>query len=271
MATQLSPGVRRRPSFFQNLRTQGNVIGALLMRELHTRYGRENVGYLWMIGEPLTLAGAIAILHSGHTTEYGGGMSPLPFAVLGYCVFIIFRGIFNRAEGALEANMPLLYHKMVTVLDIMVARALLEFAGVFLCLVILMALLVSLGLAEPPERPLYVVLACLFIAWFAFAASLIIVSITHDNRVLARLVHPVSYIMMPLSGAFYQVGWIPEPYRSWLQWFPLPPIFEMVRYGYFRSGKDTFFSIPYLIGACMVLTYFGLVALKIVRKHVHLH
>ena len=38
---------------------QRKVIGALLMRELHTRYGRENVGYLWLILEPMMLAGAV--------------------------------------------------------------------------------------------------------------------------------------------------------------------------------------------------------------------
>ena len=41
-------------SFASALATQFRVIGALILRELHTRYGRENIGYLWMIGEPMT-------------------------------------------------------------------------------------------------------------------------------------------------------------------------------------------------------------------------
>jgi capsular polysaccharide transport system permease protein len=32
---------------------QGIVIGAVMMRELHTRYGRENLGFVWLIVEPL--------------------------------------------------------------------------------------------------------------------------------------------------------------------------------------------------------------------------
>lgn len=271
MASQPAYERSRLSQFAANLRTQGNVIGALVMRELHTRYGRENIGYLWMIGEPLTFAGAIALMHATHTTSYKGGMNPLPFFVLGYCVFIIFRGIFNRAEGALEANMSLLYHKMVTVFDIMLARTVLEGAGTFLCLAIIMGLLTSLGFADPPERPLWLLCAVFFMIWFSFAASLTIVAITHDNRLIARFVHPFTYIMMPLSGSFYRVGWVPEPYREWIMWFPMPQIFEMARYGYFRSGTAEFFSVSYLITSCMVMTYFGMIAIKLVRSHVHLH
>ncbi|MDB5688137.1 MAG: transporter [Sphingomonas bacterium] len=270
MAT-MSPAPRARPTFFQSLALQCNVIGALLMRELHTRYGRENVGYLWVIGEPLTLASMIALIHAGQPTHYANDMAPVPFAVMGYCIFIMFRGLFNRAEGALEANAPLLYHKMVTVFDIMISRALLELVGTSLSLVVLTALLISIGLADWPPRPLWLMFGVFIMFWFSFNLSMIIVSITHDNRTLGRMVHPVSYIMMPLSGAFYRVEWIPETYRQYLEWFPLPQIFEMCRYGYFQSAKDTYFHVPYLIGCCLVLSYIGLVAMKIVRGKVHLH
>ncbi len=54
-----------RASFLRSLQAQGRVVGALIMRELHTRYGRENIGYLWMILEPMMFAAAVAVLHSG--------------------------------------------------------------------------------------------------------------------------------------------------------------------------------------------------------------
>ncbi len=67
---------------------------------------------------------------------------------------------------------------------------------------------------------------------------------------------------MPLSGGFYQVEWIPEPYRTYLTWFPMANIFEMVRYGQFRAAPDTYYSIPYMIGSCVVLTVLGLAQSK---------
>jgi capsular polysaccharide transport system permease protein len=255
----------------RGLAAQFRVIGALILRELHTRYGRENIGYLWVIGEPLVLATMIMLLHSGEKTHYAGEIPPVAFAVMGYTIFIMFRGIFNRADGALEGNVTLLYHRMVTIFDLMLARALIEAAGTFLAYVILISLLISLGYADPPERPLYLLLGIVLMFWLSFALSLIVASMTHENRLLARFVHPISYILMPLSGAFYRVQWVPNPYREYLMWIPLPQIFEMCRYGQFAAAEDDYFYIGYMVGCCACLTYIGLVAVKLVRNKVHLN
>jgi capsular polysaccharide transport system permease protein len=257
------------PSFRRGLAVQANVIGALLMRELHTRYGRENIGYLWMVLEPMTLAVAVSSLHAGNKNHLmTGDIGPVPFAIVGYCVFIIFRGIFTRAEGALEANTPLLYHRMVTLFDILLSRALLEWAGVGMTLAIMLGFSAAFGLCSPPARPLDLMLGVFLMVWFSFALSMIASAGTHDNRLAARLVHPVTYILMPISGAFYQLAWLPQPYRTWLSWFPMTQIFELVRYGQFHSAKDTYVNILYIVFMCMLLTYCGLIAIKIVRRHV---
>jgi capsular polysaccharide transport system permease protein len=257
-------------SFGRALAAQLRVIGALLMRELHTRYGRENIGYLWLIGEPLMLATVIGSLHTTGHTEYGSDMKPLPFAVLGYTTYIMFRGIVNRSEGGLESNAPLLYHRMVTVFDIIMARAVLEAAGTTLALGVLMVLIVNVGLADWPVRPLYLFAALGLMFWYAWAHSLIITGISHENRTVGRLVHPYTYFMIPASGAFYQVEWLPHPWREWLLWLPLPHIFELARYGQFGSANLDYFSAQYLVGSCMVLTWVGLVLIKLTRSRVHL-
>ena len=256
--------------FLRGLTTQMRVIGALVMREIHTRYGRENIGYLWLIGEPLMLASVMGSLHVSSHTEYGSDMKPIPFTVLGYTTYIMFRGIVNRSEGGLEANAPLLYHKMVTIFDIVTARAVLEAAGTFLAMAVLMTLLATVGLAGPPVRPLYLAAALGLMFVYSFGHSLIITSITHENRTVGRLVHPYSYFMIPLSASFYQVQWIPHPYRDYLLWLPMPHIFELARYGMFRSADLRFFDGQYVIAACLVLTATGLVLVKNVRGRVHL-
>lgn len=249
---------------------QADVIGALLMRELHTRYGRDNIGYLWMILEPMTLAAAVASLHAGNKTHFASDIRPVPFAIVGYCLFIIFRQIFNRAEGALEANLPLLYHRMVTIFDILFSRALLEGAGILCTLLILLGLAAAMGLGDWPARPLALLGGVGLMLWFSFAWSMIVCAITHENRLAARFVHPISYILLPLSGAFYMIEWLPEPYRTWMSWFPMAQIFELARHGQFETAEATYVMPVYIIGWCLVLTYVGLVAIRILRRHVHL-
>lgn len=258
-------------SFATGLATQMRVIGALLLRELHTRYGRENIGYLWLIGEPLMLASVMALLHTSGHTVYGSDIKPLPFIVIGYTTYIMFRGIVNRSDSALTANAPLLYHRMVTIFDIVMARALLEAAGTFLAYAVLMTLLWSLGLVMPPAHPLYLYAAEGLMFWYALGNSMIIASITFHNRTVERLVHPYSYFMIPLSASFYQVEMVPEPYRSWLMWVPLPHIMEMARYGQFRTATLKYCDPWYVVAACVILTWVGLVTMRIYRNKVHLN
>ena len=40
--------VDESPSLLHSLRVQRRVIGALFMREALTRYGRHNIGFLWL-------------------------------------------------------------------------------------------------------------------------------------------------------------------------------------------------------------------------------
>ena len=130
---------------------------------------------------------------------------------------------------------------------------------------------VLLGLTTFPARPFELLLGVILMFWFGFGMSLLICAWTHDNRLVGRFVHPITYILMPLSGAFYQLSWIPEPYRSWLAWFPLTLIFELLRYGQFHAARDTYVDIPYVVGWCLLLTYAGLVSIRVTRRRIHLH
>jgi capsular polysaccharide transport system permease protein len=261
--------VPRRPSFWTGLRVQFRVIGALILREMHTRYGRDNIGYLWMIGEPLMLASVIALLHSGSASH--DGFNPVAFAVSGYCIFIMFRGIVNRSEGAFEGNVPLLYHHMVTMFDVTVARAVLELAGTFLSFIILLSLIIVLGYATLPPRPLWLLMAVGYMFWVSLSLSLMIVAGTYENTALEKIVHPFTYFMIPLSGSMYQMAWIPQPYRDALLWVPLPHVFEMARYGMFRGTSLEYVDLVYLTGFCSVTTLLGLLMMSTSRRRIHLH
>lgn len=111
-------------------------------------------------------------------------------------------------------------------------------------------------------------IACVF--WFSLSISMIIVGGTYENRLLERLTHPFSYFMIPLSGAFFRAAWIPEPFRHYLLFNPFLQIFELIRYGVFQNATLEYVNFTYIVGSCMVLTVLGLIALKAVRRRIHL-
>ena len=265
--TQLSSQPRRGASLAECLAIQARVLGAVIMRELHTRYGRDNIGYLWLIAEPLMLGTIISMLHSG---GHDGGINPVAFTVTGYCNFIMFRGVVNRAEGSIHANLPLLYHRMVTVFDITLGRALLEAAGTISAFTILLSFCIGFGYTGLPERPLYLAAGVGYVFWFSFALSMIIAGETHERSFCERLIHPFTYFMIPLSGAFYMVGWIPEQYRYYLLFNPMPHMFEVIRYGVFPNATLRYVDFEYITSVCAILTLFGLLSMRTVKSRIHL-
>ena len=263
--------VSRPGSLAKGLVIQLRVIGALVLREMHTRYGRENVGYLWLIGEPLMLASVMSLLHQSGHTAYGSDIKPMSFMVVSYTTYIMFRGIVNRSDSALSSNAPLLYHRMVTILDIVLSRALLEAAGPIMAYTVLELLLWSIGLVQLPAHLLYLLLADALMFWYSLAHSMIIASISFHNRTIERLVHPNTYFMLPIGASFFQVSSVPEPYRSYMLWVPLPHIMEMARYGQFNSATLKYCDPGYVVAVCAVLTWVGLVTMRIYRNKVHLN
>lgn len=261
----------RRHWFLEGLRVQASVTGALLMRELHTRYGRRGLGYIWLILEPMILAVAVILIKTAvrHTREFPG-IDPVSFVIVGYVNFMMFRSIFNRADGTLEANAPLLYHRMVTVWDLLFARALLEALGTASVFIVIMAFAIMLGHAQFPSRPFNLIVGFAMLWLWSFALSLLICSWTYENATVSKFVHPISYILLPLSGAFFMVQWMPSQFREKLAYWPMAMAFEEMRYGQFEVATDRYVYMPYFLMVCMILLLFGLLSLRELRRRLTL-
>lgn len=250
--------------------TQGAVLGALVIRELQMRYGRDNFGFFWIFVEPMLLATVISTLHYfGTSSSETAGIGAFPFTLVGYCLFIIFRNTFNRAESAIDSSRALMHHRMVVPLDIMMSLIIIEFVGCLASLTLLLGIGIALGIADFPARPLYLFGGAFLISWLAFALSLIVAGYTYGGHLLTRLVHPVSYFMMPLSGAFVSMSFLPEWVRSYMAWNPMMSIFEIARYGQFETASPNYMYFGYVISTCMVLTYWGMVVVKRLRAKIH--
>lgn len=259
-----------RPAERSPLGTQANVVGALIIRELHTRFGRENIGYLWIFAEPMLLAVAVALLHANQHIPVAGGVRSVPFAIAGYTLFIMFRSMVSRAETLLEANRPLLNHRRVTIFDMLLARALLEIASTALVLVLLLAGAWVLDFYDGPSDVLLIAAAVGLLGWFSFAFSMVVTTLSHESPIAGRLIHPLLYLSMPLSGAFFAMEWMPKVFRIPLSWIPTVPIFEILRLGMFEGYAPDYAGFTYPVACCAMLTLIGLAGLRILRPRVQL-
>ncbi len=248
---------------------QARTVGALIMRELHTRFGRDNIGYLWLFLEPGLLATGVAVIHVWTGLRLPFGMQVVPFYVTGYTSYLLFRSIANRAGTTIEANGALLYHRPVTIFDLLLARVLLEAAATMVAALLLIAGAAALGLAHLPEEPLVFLVGWLLNVWFCFGVSMLALAGCVVFHSLDRFIHPGTYLLMPISGAFLIFEQAPPAFRYVLTWVPMAHISQIIREGEF--GFESRYTDPvYVLVWCAGLTFFGLLAIRAVRPKVEL-
>src|SRR6185436_16405858 len=113
-------------SFSASLRIQFRVIGALLMREIITRYGRDNLGFLWLFVEPMLFTVGVTALWTLLSLHQTFSLPIVAFAVTGYSTVLLWRNCASRCAWAINPNLGLLHHRNVKVLDLFITRILLE-------------------------------------------------------------------------------------------------------------------------------------------------
>ncbi len=153
-AANLSPdSTVEQTSLWESLGIQLRVIGALLMREILDRYGRHNLGFLWMFLEPMLFTLAVTTLWSVVGLSHLSDFPIVAFAVTGYSAVLLWRNMPARCVRAVQPNHTLMHHRNIKIIDIYSARLLLEAGGATTSFVILSVVFTSFGLMSLPEDP----------------------------------------------------------------------------------------------------------------------
>jgi ABC-type polysaccharide/polyol phosphate export permease len=262
MQTDESLAARQPAPLARALAIQRRVIGALMMREVITRFGRENFGVLWLIGEPMIFTLAVSALWAAAGLNHGSALPIIAFAITGYSSVLMWRNTTGRCISALAQNVNLLYHRNVRVLDVYIARILLEAAGATLSFAILTLIFVGLGAIEPPADMLKVVAGWLMLAWFGAGLGMLMGSATAYSPLVDRFWQPTSYVLFPLSGAAFMVEWLPPAARDTILLLPMVHGVEYVREGFFGGVVRTHHDLAYMALVNLLLVFFGLVLMR---------
>lgn len=249
-------------TFLQSLKTQGRVVGALLMREVITRYGRHNIGFLWLFLEPMLFTLGVTSIWTLMNFTHSTNIPIAAFAVTGYSSILLWRNCSGRVVKAIEANLSLMYHRNVRVLDIFAARLILEIAGATTSLIVLTLMFTAIGWMSLPVDILTVVSGWLLLSWFAFGLSLVIGAVSERSELIERVWHIITYLLFPLSGAAFMVDWLPKNAQTILLWMPMVHGTEMLRHGYFGTLVRTYENPAYLVLFNATLTLVGLALVK---------
>jgi capsular polysaccharide transport system permease protein len=254
--------------FREDFTIQWRVVGALLIREVYTRFGREGLGFGWIIGEPMIFAVPVLLVWSAVRAPYEHGVPMMPMVWTGYLPILLFRHMGGRMLLFVRVNAGLLYHRQVTIFDIYLARCILEVASNLTAVVASFALFYSVGLLDlPRDLPMFY-LGYFYTIWWSAAVGLIIGGLSERTDWIEKIWTPFSYLYMFFSGFIFLAAWLPPQLRDWALSMPSLQAYEMIRAGMFGNTVETHGDPSYETLALAVLTFLGLLIMRESRKYV---
>jgi capsular polysaccharide transport system permease protein len=231
-----------------------NVINAILLRDIRVRAGKFYVGYLFIFLMPFLHLGVVLIVFVMTNRVPPVGTDPIVFFGLSILPFVVFMYPSRQIVIGLSANRPLLYFPRVKVMDVVIARGILESANgvavsAFACLVLFLIT------GEFSPRDFFgIVCAILLTLYLGLAYGFI-------NALISHLFHFWTYafnVLFPAvwlsSGILFNPQTIPSPYREFLMYNPLLQCVEYIRYSYYEGYSDNLLQVPYVFwtATCMI-------------------
>lgn len=245
---------------------QTRVIHALMIRELITRFGRENIGFLWIMAEPLLFGGLVGLMwqFSHGPTEHG--IDIIAFVATGYIPVTLFRHSVSRSMAIFSVNQSLLYHRQIKIVDLILARFIIELLGGMMAYAFMAAVLMVFGKFPVPADIGLLIAGWLLYALFCFSLCLVIAPLSEMSEVMEKFVPVTTYVMIPFSGLLYLVSWMKPSVREYFLLSPFVNGMEMMRKGIWGEEITAYYNIWNPLACSAVAAVIGLVLCRRVRR-----
>src|ERR1700742_4601347 len=106
---------------------QLSVLQALMIRDMRGRFGRNHLGFVWTILEPMILCAGVMLVWSMIKESSIHGIPIVAFVLTGYMPLTLWRHLTGPLVKILRNNSGMLYHRPISHVDILLARCVLEF------------------------------------------------------------------------------------------------------------------------------------------------
>lgn len=243
---------------------QRDVIYALLLRELSSRFGKSRGGFFWVLLEPIAhLLIPIAVFGFLRSRLVPGVEYPV-FLVYGFLPFLLFKAICLQIVNGVNAAQGLLSYRQVLLMDVFIAKAIAHSVIQAIVFVIVLTGLAMFGYDVLPAHPVEFagVLALSVVLAFGLGLALAaLASLVPDAR-------PVIQVMfMPLyfaSGVLFPVTRFAD---EWVRWLALNPILHLVELSRVaaidRYEPMQYLSLGYVVAFALTATVMGLMVYRL--------
>lgn len=214
-----------------------DVVHALILRELLTRFGQHRLGALWMIAEPTLVVIAFSLV-IGQTRHLTANIDPAVFIATGFVPWTMFRNAIGQVMHAAEANTGLFSYRQVRPIAPMVARLIVEAGLAGIVYATLLAAFRWWGLAVPLPAPLELVAAFALLALLALGLGMALCALFAISPSAGRSVNIAFRPLFWVSCVFYAVESLPTRWAEVVMWNPVAHAITKIRAAQFGDPND---------------------------------
>lgn len=223
-----------------------DVIFALIIRELKTRFGSNRLGYFWAIAEPITQVAVMGIIFTLLGRDSIANIPVALFLFTGMLPFKLFGKLLPQLTQAINANRGLLSYRQVNAIDPIIARIIIEIVNFIVVYTIIFGFMAWLGFEVIPDNLLALLGASLLLMIIAVGLGLVLCCIAtywaDVNKIISMIMQPMFFI----SGIFFCAPMIPPEYWSLFSWNPIFHAIELSRDAFFSAYSTPIGSWEYL-------------------------
>lgn len=271
VAPQKNWSASRLSGFFRGLAIQVRVIGALMMQEIYSRYGRESLGFAWVFAEPLLFVFPVLTMWHFIRPRYASGdLLWADVSWSGYLPLMLYRHLGGLAVGVIRMNGYLFYHRVIHVYDIMLSRIAVEVLSNIAAALFSLFGLIIVGEMAPPADWHMLFIGYFYMIWWCAAIAMLVSGLSELTVWIEKAWMVLGYMYIAVSGCFFLADWLPPPARKLALFQPSLQAYEMIRCGVFGDKVPTYFDYTYETMILAILTLVGLAGVRIARQRLQI-
>lgn len=240
----------------------GRAIGALMLREMSTTYGRSSMGYFWALAEPIGGIAFLTVIFSLALRSPSIGDSFALYYATGMLPMQLFTQTSNKTAASIKFSKALLGYPRVTFVDAIIARITLNSLTHFVISFVLIGGMVivspSFVFLNVPQMALAFMMAVSLALGFGMMNCFLFWRLPVWKQLWGILTRPLFLI----SGVLYNFEDLPQNAQDILWYNPVVHVIGQMRMGVFATYEPTYISYIYVFGLSITFTALGLVLLK---------
>ena len=256
----------RRSGFRVALRRQVQVLHALMLHDIKSRFFGNGLGYVVTILWPTVHIAVILLIYvfNGRTVPYGS--SALLYAATGVVPYIAWNYISRFVCLGVVQNRAFLAYPIIKPLDMMFARLALEMVSIFIITVGLLVVLVICQVQVVPANTGAAVAGLMSAVFLGIGFGIL-------NGVICMIIPlwNIVYVLILISfwitaGLAINPETVPEPIGRILAWNPLLHSIEWVRQAYYADFPAHLLDKSYVLWVAAGSLALGLLAERTLRR-----